>query len=73
MDSMASSHGSLDEFLRPLRVDNDIIRTLSREFVQNFRQLSAESLDQFLPTPISESILRPITGSDRGRYVPSRA
>lgn len=50
---------SLDEFLRPLAIDEQTVLQLSRELASTFRSLSAESLDQFLPTPISESILRP--------------
>jgi len=33
-----------------------------------FTRLAAESLDQFLPTPITDSILRPV-GDEKGRYV----
>ncbi|KAK4151092.1 hypothetical protein C8A00DRAFT_45633 [Chaetomidium leptoderma] len=57
---------SLDEFLQPLAIHAQTVLELSRELASTFRQLSAESLDQFLPTPISESILRP-AGRDHGR------
>lgn len=59
---------SLDEFLQPLAVDLRTLRDLSRELAATFRKLSAESVDQFLPTPISESILGPAARA-RGRYV----
>ena len=58
----------LDDFLRPLAIDAQTVLELSHELASTFRQLSAESLDQFLPTPISESILRP-AASAHGRYV----
>jgi hypothetical protein len=59
----------IDEFLRPLRIDVVTAHQLAHEFRQTFKQLAAESLHQFLPTPISESILRPTAGSEKGRYV----
>ncbi|KAL2168224.1 hypothetical protein VTG60DRAFT_283 [Thermothelomyces hinnuleus] len=59
---------SLDDFLRPLAVDLETVLKLSRELESTFHQLSAESSDQFLPTPISESILRPTT-RDQGRFL----
>lgn len=59
---------SIQDFLAPLpTIDNRTMIKLSREMVQNFQQLSAQSSDQFLPTPISESLLRHIDGADRGR------
>ncbi len=61
----------LDEFLRPLRVDAKLVHQLSREFGANFQQLAAESTDQFLATPISESVLRPRAGkSTAGKSPP---
>ncbi len=57
---------SLDDFLQPLAIDTQKVLALSRELTSTFRSLSADSLDQFLPTPISESILRP-AGHDHGR------
>ncbi|KAL2177632.1 uncharacterized protein P884DRAFT_199753 [Thermothelomyces heterothallicus CBS 202.75] len=59
---------SLDDFLRPLAVDLETVLKLSRELESTFGQLSAESSDQFLPTPISESVLRPAT-RDQGRFL----
>ncbi|KAK3390315.1 hypothetical protein B0H63DRAFT_446445 [Podospora didyma] len=67
---MASITPSIDDFLKPLAIDSHTVFDLSRELEATFRHLSAESLDQFLPTPISESILRPVAGHDRGRYEP---
>lgn len=57
---------SLDDFLQPLAIDTQRVLELSRELTSTFRSLSADSMDQFLPTPISESILRP-AGHDYGR------
>lgn len=50
---------SIEEFLEPLSVDIDKINRLSRLFLQTFENLAADSENQFLPTPISEAILRP--------------
>ncbi|KAI5867016.1 hexokinase-7 [Durotheca rogersii] len=60
---------NLEEFLRPLYMDAAKAHALSRELYETFRQLSAHSLNQFLPTPISESILRPTEGKEKGRYL----
>ena len=57
------------EFLRSLHMDVGTAITLSREFFKTFQHLASDSLDQFLPTPIAESILRPEAGQERGRYV----
>ncbi|KAL1840402.1 hypothetical protein VTK73DRAFT_3774 [Phialemonium thermophilum] len=65
----ASRDRSLAEFLQPFHVDAHLVRRLSRELAATFRHLSAESLDQFLPTPISESILRHVASKSRGRYL----
>jgi hypothetical protein len=56
----------VEDFLRPLRIDVATVQELSREFCQTFQYLITESLDQFLPTPITESILRPTAGSEKG-------
>ncbi|KAH7328135.1 hypothetical protein B0I35DRAFT_448087 [Stachybotrys elegans] len=65
---MASLDPLLDHFLGPLRIDLDLVHKLSRDFTSTFEYLAAESASQFLPTPISESILRPVghVGSGRG-------
>lgn len=59
----------LEHFLSPLHIDVTKAHVLSHEFHRTFQQLAAESLTQFLPTPISESTLRPTGGRERGRYV----
>ncbi len=64
--SSVNPSNSLDAFLQPLAIDTHTVLQLSRELASTFRTLSAESLDQFLPTPISESILRP-AGQNHGR------
>lgn len=58
---------ALQKFLQPLAIDLDICHDLSKRFLDNFAHLAAESPDQFLPTPISESILRPIADTGSGR------
>ncbi|KAK9774743.1 putative Phosphotransferase [Seiridium cardinale] len=57
------------DFLQPLRIDVPTVQQLSHEFRQTFQDLATESLDQFLPTPITESILRPTAGSEKGTYL----
>jgi hypothetical protein len=72
--SMASS-ASIEDFLRPLNVDIEKIHNLARSLKDTFENLAAESTDQFLSTPISESVLRPDFDDDddeRGRYVDFR-
>ncbi|KAL2196791.1 hypothetical protein P885DRAFT_37350 [Corynascus similis CBS 632.67] len=59
---------SLDDFLQPLAIDFQTVVELSRELTSTFLQLSAESSDQFLPTPISESVLRPVR-REHGRFL----
>lgn len=58
---------SLDDFLRPLHMTDNAVLELSRELYSTFLQLSNKSDNQFLPTPISESLLRRVEGADRGR------
>jgi hypothetical protein len=67
---LASMPLDLEHFIKPLHVDVAKAHQLAHELHQTFRELAASSLDQFLPTPISESILRPTRGSEKGRYVP---
>lgn len=55
---MAPSKQPLDEFLRPLDVDAARVHNLAKHLASTFTRLGNESKDQFLPTPISESILR---------------
>jgi hypothetical protein len=50
---------SIEEFLEPLSVDIDKIDQLSQHFLGAFEKLASDSENQFLPTPISEAILRP--------------
>lgn len=62
-----ASYTDIHRFLEPLSIDVDRSEELSRRFLDNFRDLAANSRDQFLPTPISESILRPIAEQGGGR------
>ncbi|KAK8060380.1 hypothetical protein PG996_010310 [Apiospora saccharicola] len=56
----------IDDYLRPLSVNAETAHQLARELCRAFRQLAAESPVQFLATPVSESILRPPRGSEKG-------
>lgn len=58
---------NFDDFLRPLHIDAATVQELSRELCEAFKRLAAESPDQFLPTPITESVLRPTAGNEKGR------
>ncbi|KAI0890372.1 hexokinase-7 [Annulohypoxylon maeteangense] len=59
----------IDHFLTPLSIDEEKAHALAHELCRSFHHLSADSLNQFLPTPISESILRPTAGREKGRYL----
>jgi hexokinase len=63
-----ASAASLAEFLKPLQVTTEQVVSLSRQLHTTFRNLAATSSDQFLPTPISESILRPAYPHRTGHY-----
>ncbi len=64
-----SQKADMANFLQPLHMDVETAAALSREFHKTFQRLAAESMEQFLPTPIAESILRPKAGQEKGRYV----
>ncbi|ORY65205.1 hexokinase-7 [Pseudomassariella vexata] len=59
----------VENFLRPLRIDVPMVHRLSQELYKSFKKLATESKIQFLPTPITESILRPAAGCEKGRYL----
>ncbi|KAI1419249.1 major facilitator superfamily domain-containing protein [Xylaria sp. FL1777] len=67
MATPAQMTPELEHFLRPMHIDGTKAHVLAHELYQTFQHLAAESLTQFLPTPISESILRPTGGRERGR------
>ncbi|KHN98190.1 hexokinase XprF [Metarhizium album ARSEF 1941] len=67
MASTTEQLALLGTFLQPMSMDVEKCHVLSERFLKNFVRLSAESLDQFLPTPISESILRPVADYAHGR------
>lgn len=51
---------SLEHFLRPLEIDIGKIHGLARGLATTYVKLARESKDQFLSTPISDSVLRPV-------------
>jgi hypothetical protein len=63
---MATTTSDIEHFLEPLYIDIPKIHSLARAFATTFERLAARSLDQFLPTPISDSVLRP-EGDEKGR------
>lgn len=63
---MATTYDPFEEFLRPLNTDVTKIHRLAKSLSHTYIRLAAESQEQFLPTPISDSILRPI-GDHKGR------
>jgi len=56
----------IEEFLEPLSIDVPKVHQLARSLCKTYLRLAAEAQDQFLPTPISDSVLRP-RGDDKGR------
>ncbi|KAL2760345.1 hypothetical protein ACRALDRAFT_2024349 [Sodiomyces alcalophilus JCM 7366] len=66
MDSGFQSQESLEDFLAPMRINFNTIHDLSSAFYSTFVDLAANNLEQFLPTPISESILRPVSQTGQG-------
>ncbi|KAF4973726.1 hypothetical protein FZEAL_9253 [Fusarium zealandicum] len=60
---------SIVKFLEPLSVDVAKIQSLSQHFLETFEKLAADSENQFLPTPISEAILRPEAERTRGCHL----
>lgn len=59
----------MGSFLKPLSIDENTVYELFEGFCGAFAKLAEESTTQFLPTPISESILRPVGQCGSGRYV----
>lgn len=51
----------LGQFLSGFVVGSDKLQALTKEFEATFRQLAAESRNQFLPTPIPSALLAPIS------------
>lgn len=51
----------LGQFLSAFVVSADRLQALTAEFEATFRQLAAESRNQFLPTPIPSALLAPIS------------
>jgi hypothetical protein len=58
---------SLQEFLQPLSIDLPRVIALAVSLSNAYRTLAAESDNQFLPTPISDSTLSP-SAAEEGRY-----
>ncbi|KAI0107528.1 major facilitator superfamily domain-containing protein [Nemania sp. FL0031] len=67
MSTSATMTPELACFLKPIHIDVPKAHVLTHELYEAFQHLAAESLTQFLPTPISESILRPTGGHEKGR------
>ncbi|KKA21021.1 Hexokinase family protein XprF [Rasamsonia emersonii CBS 393.64] len=55
----------LDDFLKPLVLDEGILYNLARRFSEVYRHLALTSDQQFLPTPVT----RLPTGEEVGRYL----
>ena len=50
---------TIEEFLRPLEIDTPKINALARALACTYDILAKNSDEQFLSTPIEESLLRP--------------
>ncbi|KLU86135.1 hypothetical protein MAPG_05154 [Magnaporthiopsis poae ATCC 64411] len=60
----------LADFLQPLRIDGVLVHKLAQDLSEVFVELAAQSDDQFLPTPISQSILsRPVDDATSGPHL----
>ncbi|KAM3515791.1 hypothetical protein MY11210_000562 [Beauveria gryllotalpidicola] len=57
----------LEKFLEPIQIDLETCHALTTGFYDCFKALAANPTDQFLPTPISDAILRPIADTARER------
>ncbi|KAM5348265.1 hypothetical protein ACJ41O_008089 [Fusarium nematophilum] len=60
---------SIEEFLEPFSIDLDKVHSLSEHFLRAFEKLAADSENQFLPTPISDAILRPEAEKSQGCHL----
>jgi hypothetical protein len=58
---------SLQDFLQPLSIDLTRVIVLAASLSKAYRRLAAESDNQFLSTPISDSTLSP-SAAEEGRY-----
>ncbi|KAM3527536.1 hypothetical protein MY4038_006297 [Beauveria bassiana] len=56
----ATQDAPLEKFLEPIQIDFETCHALTTGFYDCFKALAANPTDQFLPTPISDAILRPI-------------
>jgi hypothetical protein len=63
----AGSSPSLQDFLQPLSIDLPTVIALAAGLSKAYRRLAAESDNQFLSTPISDSTLSP-SAAEGGRY-----
>ncbi|EPE35249.1 Actin-like ATPase [Glarea lozoyensis ATCC 20868] len=59
---------TVEDFLRPLDVDTPKIHGLAKALTCTYNRLALESEEQFLSTPIEESLLRP-ESEGSGRYL----
>ncbi|ATY63794.1 hexokinase family protein XprF, putative [Cordyceps militaris CM01] len=64
---MAAQDQLLEKFLEPIQIDLETCHALTYGFFDCFKALAANPTDQFLPTPISDAILRPIADTGCGR------
>lgn len=61
----AGSVSSIQDFLKPLRVDDETLYRLAYRLSITYRQLAATSFDQFFPTAVT----RLPTGHETGHYL----
>ena len=55
----------LDNFLRPLHIDDALVHFLAFEFSKVYRELALHSEEQFLPTPVTKLP----TGDETGQFL----
>lgn len=55
----------LDDYLRPLAIEEDRVHCLACQFAKTYKHLALHSTEQFLPTPITALP----TGQEKGRFL----
>lgn len=61
----ADQHQSIETFLKPLYLDDDLLHDLAYRWSKLYRELALTSDEQFLPTPVTTLP----TGREAGRYL----
>ena len=60
-----TTNGAIDDYLRPLAVEDDRVHCLACQFAKTYKHLALHSTEQFLPTPITALP----TGQEKGKFL----